>query len=78
MQMMATMEAGKYLPFCVRASDGEYIEDLEEELMTAGSAKERAEYPSEEECVEIRDFKAQCSMRLIIQKMPVVRLAPSS
>ena len=56
MQMMATMEAGKYLPFCVRASDGEYIEDLEKDLMTSGSAEERAEYPSEEECVDIRDL----------------------
>ena len=54
---MAVMEAGRYLPFCVRRSDGDYIEDdgLEEELMTTGSARERAEYPSDQECEDIRD-----------------------
>ena len=55
---MDVMEAGRYLPFCVRRSDGDYIEDdgdLEEELMTTGSARERAEYPSDEECEDIRD-----------------------
>ena len=51
------MEAGRYLPFCVRRSDGDFIEDgdLEKELMTTGSAKERAEYLSDQECEDIRD-----------------------
>ena len=54
--MMATMEAGRYLPLCVRASDSsDVIEDLDKELMTSGSVKEQAEYPSEEDCVDIRD-----------------------
>ena len=62
------MEAGRYLPFCVRRSDGDYIEDdgdLEEELMTTGSAKERAEYPSDQECEDIRDWGTVLKLNMI-------------
>ena len=64
--MMDAMEAGRYLPICVRASDsGDIIEDLDKELMTTGSARERAEYPAEEDCVEIRDGSTALNYRTI-------------
>ena len=73
--MMATMEAGKYVPFCVRSSDGEYIDDgLEKELMTTGTAKDMATYHSDEDCEDIRDCETM--LYLVQQKLMRSTSAP--